>query len=541
MDDSIKPREPPPKIGHYILGETLGFGTFGKVKTARHQQTGHQVAVKILNRAKIKNLDVVGKIRREIQYLKLFRHPHIIKLYEVISTPTDIFMIMEYVSGGELFDYIVKNGRLEETEARRFFQQIVSGVDYCHRHMVVHRDLKPENLLLDHNRNVKIADFGLSNMMTDGEFLRTSCGSPNYASPEIISGRLYAGPEIDIWSCGVTLYALLCGTLPFDDEHVPTLFRKIKSGVFPVPDYLNSSAVNLISHMLQVDPMKRATIEDIKNHDWFRKDLPAYLFPSPPDSSNGTAIDFDTVGDLCERFGVTEQDILKALESNDPHDQLTIAYHLIIDNKRIDLEASKLDNADFYLASSPPPHGSSGIHNMPDLGPSRPVSRHRFMSDVGPHHQNDIERAAHAAQTAKRAKWHLGIRSQSRPHDIMTEVFRAMKALDFEWKLINSYHVRVRRFNHITQRHVKISLQLYQVDNRSYLLDFKSLASEDCDQFNSVYHSHMRPSTGSPSSSSTPCSESDALTNTESNDRPRPHHIMEFFEMCASLITQLAR
>ena len=162
---SLSAGAPQVKIGHYILGETLGIGTFGKVKVGFHQLTGHKVAVKILNRQKIKNLDVVGKIRREIQNLKLFRHPHIIKLYQVISTPTDIFMVMEYVAGGELFDYIVKHGKLKEEDARRFFQQIISGVDYCHRHNVVHRDLKPENLLLDQMLNVKIADFGLSNMM----------------------------------------------------------------------------------------------------------------------------------------------------------------------------------------------------------------------------------------------------------------------------------------------------------------------------------------------------------------------------------------
>lgn len=240
------------KIGHYTLGNTLGTGTFGKVKIGEHQLTKHKVAVKILNRQKIRTLDVVGKIRREIQNLKLFRHPHIIKLYQVISTPTDIFMIMEYVSGGELFDYIVKNGKLQEHEARRFFQQIISGVDYCHRHMIVHRDLKPENLLLDQNRHVKIADFGLSNMMLDGEFLRTSCGSPNYAAPEVISGKLYAGPEVDIWSCGVILYALLCGTLPFDDEHVPTLFRKIKSGNLPECLHIFcSSSFKLISILIK--------------------------------------------------------------------------------------------------------------------------------------------------------------------------------------------------------------------------------------------------------------------------------------------------
>merc|ERR1711962_746841 len=243
---------PQVKIGHYILGETLGIGTFGKVKVGFHQLTGHKVAVKILNRQKIKNLDVVGKIRREIQNLKLFRHPHIIKLYQVISTPTDIFMVMEYVAGGELFDYIVKHGKLTEDKARRFFQQIMSGVEYCHRHNVVHRDLKPENLLLDQNLNVKIADFGLSNMMTDGEFLKTSCGSPNYAAPEVISGKLYAGPEVDVWSSGVILYALLCGTLPFDDDNHNKLFAKIKRGVYETPEDIKRSSVsNLIAHMLK--------------------------------------------------------------------------------------------------------------------------------------------------------------------------------------------------------------------------------------------------------------------------------------------------
>lgn len=523
----------PTKIGHYILGETLGFGTFGKVKTAKHQLTGHKVAVKILNRNKIKNLDVVGKIRREIQNLKLFRHPHIIKLYQVISTPNDIFMIMEYVSGGELFDYIVKNGRLGEQEARRFFQQIVSGVDYCHRHMVVHRDLKPENLLLDHNLNVKIADFGLSNMMMDGEFLRTSCGSPNYASPEIISGRLYAGPEIDIWSCGVILYALLCGTLPFDDEHVPTLFRKIRSGIFPIPDYLNEQVVSLLNHMLQVDPIKRATVKDIVRHEWFRKDLPAYLFPSAATASpdgkapgvtvNGgdaatLAIDYDIVGEVCDKFGVTEQDVQDAVMAGDTHDQLFIAYHLIIDNKRIEEEASKLDNSELLMASSPPPHGFSPEFNN-SIATRSP--RHRLHSDAGSynHHpspspvptsqqlasQNQstststLPNKSYAGgdngQPVKRAKWHLGIRSQSKPADIMNEVFRAMKALSFEWKILSPYQVKVRRLNPVTQEYTKICLQLYQVDQRSYLLDFKSEARS----------------------------------------------IMEFFEMCAALIINLAR
>ncbi|XP_022647478.1 5'-AMP-activated protein kinase catalytic subunit alpha-2-like isoform X2 [Varroa destructor] len=438
--------QPLVKIGHYILGETLGVGTFGKVKTAKHQLTGHKVAVKILNRQKIKNLDVVGKIRREIQNLKLFRHPHIIKLYQVISTPTDIFMIMEYVSGGELFDYIVKHGKLKESEARRFFQQIISGVDYCHRHMVVHRDLKPENLLLDQALNVKIADFGLSNMMMDGEFLRTSCGSPNYAAPEVISGKLYAGPEVDIWSCGIILYALLCGTLPFDDEHVPTLFRKIKSGIFPIPDYLHKSVVSLLIHMLQVDPMKRATMEDIKAHDWFKRELPAYLFP-PPNETDASIVDIDAVQVVCEKFSVVQQEVHGALLSGNPHDQLAIAYNLVVDNKRIEDETAKLEIKDFYVASSPPPLSSSlESPSRGALGHVHPerVPRARLLSPGGQEREGRAAGAsgAMAASTAgpkpphKRAKWHLGIRSQSKPHDIMNEVYRAMKALDFRARCI---------------------------------------------------------------------------------------------------------
>eukprot|EP00456_Euglypha_rotunda_P051824 TRINITY_DN41824_c0_g1_i7.p1 TRINITY_DN41824_c0_g1~~TRINITY_DN41824_c0_g1_i7.p1 ORF type:complete len:219 (+),score=33.66 TRINITY_DN41824_c0_g1_i7:144-800(+) len=198
---------------HYRVGETLGIGSFCKVKLAIHERTGQKVAIKILNRKKLKKMDMGEKVRTEIQILQRFRHPHIIRLYQVVDTPTDVYQVMEYVPGGELFDYIVAQGRLEEQEARILFQQIVSGVDYCHQHMVVHRDLKPENLLLDAENNIKIADFGLSNTMRDGLFLKTSCGSPNYAAPEVISGNLYAGPEVDVWSCGVILYAILCGKI----------------------------------------------------------------------------------------------------------------------------------------------------------------------------------------------------------------------------------------------------------------------------------------------------------------------------------------
>ncbi|EDV99947.1 5'-AMP-activated protein kinase catalytic subunit alpha-2 [Drosophila grimshawi] len=570
--------QPLVKIGHYLLGATLGTGTFGKVKIGEHQITRLKVAVKILNRQKIKSLDVVSKIKREIQNLKLFRHPHIIKLYQVISTPSDIFMIMEYVSGGELFDYIVKHGKLQEHQARRFFQQIISGVDYCHRHMIVHRDLKPENLLLDHNMHVKIADFGLSNMMLDGEFLRTSCGSPNYAAPEVISGKLYAGPEVDIWSCGVILYALLCGTLPFDDEHVPSLFRKIKSGIFPIPEYLNKQVVNLVCQMLQVDPLKRATIEEIKKHEWFQKELPAYLFPSSIEQDSNV-IDTYAVSEVCTKFGVKESEVHNSLLSGDPHDQLAIAYHLIIDNKRFADDAatqiSEINN--FFVAGSPPPAtqlthstheprtsgaepiatvfvgggtaASSGsatpVHNGPmggsvaTSGIAVPTIR-PHPERIAPMRERQLamsvqntggaafpEKTARGGTPIKRAKWHLGIRSQSKPNDIMLEVYRAMKALNYEWKIINPYHVRVRRQNVKTGKFSKMSLQLYQVDAKSYLLDFKSLTNDEVEQGDDVIMESLTPP---------PMSVSGTMPM-----QPTGHHTMEFFEMCAALIIQLAR
>uniref|UniRef100_A0A8C9HHT7 5'-AMP-activated protein kinase catalytic subunit alpha-1 n=1 Tax=Piliocolobus tephrosceles TaxID=591936 RepID=A0A8C9HHT7_9PRIM len=506
------------KIGHYILGDTLGVGTFGKVKVGKHELTGHKVAVKILNRQKIRSLDVVGKIRREIQNLKLFRHPHIIKLYQVISTPSDIFMVMEYVSGGELFDYICKNGRLDEKESRRLFQQILSGVDYCHRHMVVHRDLKPENVLLDAHMNAKIADFGLSNMMSDGEFLRTSCGSPNYAAPEVISGRLYAGPEI-------------C------------------DGIFYTPQYLNPSVITLLKHMLQVDPMKRATIKDIREHEWFKQDLPKYLFPEDP-SYSSTMIDDEALKEVCEKFECSEEEVLSCLYNRNHQDPLAVAYHLIIDNRRIMNEAK-----DFYLATSPPDsflddHHLSRPHpeRVPFLVAETPRARHT-LDELNP------QKSKH--QGVRKAKWHLGIRSQSRPNDIMAEVCRAIKQLDYEWKVVNPYYLRVRRKNPVTSTYSKMSLQLYQVDSRTYLLDFRSIDDEITEAKSgtatpqrsgsvSNYRSCQRSdSDAEAQGKSSEVSLTSSVTSLDSSPvdlTPRPgSHTIEFFEMCANLIKILAQ
>lgn len=301
------------RLDQYQTVRILGEGSFGKVKLAIHQPSGRQVALKIISRRKLLSRDMVGRVEREIQYLQLLRHPHIIKLYElarveecyhyafdsltvpplnrytVIATKADIVMVLEYAER-ELFDYLVRKGRCNDDEARKFFQQIICAVEYCHRHKIVHRDLKPENLLIDSQKNVKIADFGLSNIMTDGNFLKTSCGSPNYAAPEVISGKLYAGPEVDVWSCGVILYVLLVGRLPFDDDYIPALFKKIAAGNFHVPGYISPGASRLIRAMLQVHPVHRITIAEIREDPWFTKNLPSYLVP-PPEEFIATGVD----------------------------------------------------------------------------------------------------------------------------------------------------------------------------------------------------------------------------------------------------------
>jgi carbon catabolite-derepressing protein kinase len=338
------------RLGQYKIIKTLGEGSFGKVKLAVHQVTGQQVAFKIINRKKLVTRDMAGRIEREIQYLQLLRHPHIIKLYCVITTVSEIIMVLEY-AGTELFDYIVSNGKCTEDKARRFFQQILCAVEYCHRHKIVHRDLKPENLLLDSHLNVKIADFGLSNIMTDGNFLKTSCGSPNYAAPEVISGKLYAGPEVDVWSCGVILYVLLVGRLPFDDEYIPTLFKKIAAGHFYLPPYLSSGAQRLIKRMLVVSPVQRITVAEIRQDPWFNQDLAPYLqVPSEEFFNTGVdpnrALDLRAltstapaaslheavVGKLGKTMGYAKEDVQEALVKDEPS-AIKDAYNIVRENQ----------------------------------------------------------------------------------------------------------------------------------------------------------------------------------------------------------------
>ncbi|KAM9362275.1 NUAK family SNF1-like kinase 2 [Symphorus nematophorus] len=250
----------------YEFLETLGKGTYGKVKKAK-ERSGRLVAIKSIRKEKIKDEQDLVHIRREIEIMSTLCHPHIITIYEVFENKDKIVIVMEYASRGDLYDYICDRRNISEREARHFFRQIVSAVHYCHQNGIVHRDLKLENILLDGNGNVKIADFGLSNLYHGDEYLQTFCGSPLYASPEIVNGRPYRGPEVDTWSLGVLLYTMVHGTMPFDGHNHKTLVQQISTGNYRKPTN-PSDACGLIRWMLMVNPERRATIEEIAGHWW---------------------------------------------------------------------------------------------------------------------------------------------------------------------------------------------------------------------------------------------------------------------------------
>ncbi|XP_015249762.1 PREDICTED: serine/threonine-protein kinase BRSK1-like isoform X2 [Cyprinodon variegatus] len=256
-------------VGPYRLEKTLGKGQTGLVKLGVHCITGQKVAIKIVNREKLSE-SVLMKVEREIAILKLIEHPHVLKLHDVYENNKYLYLVLEHVSGGELFDYLVKKGRLTPKEARKFFRQIISALDFCHSHSICHRDLKPENLLLDEKNNIRIADFGMASLQVGDSLLETSCGSPHYACPEVIRGEKYDGRRADVWSCGVILFALLVGALPFDHDNLRQLLEKVKSGVFHMPHFIPPDCQSLLKGMIEVNPEKRLTLEAIQKHSWYQ-------------------------------------------------------------------------------------------------------------------------------------------------------------------------------------------------------------------------------------------------------------------------------
>ena len=515
------------RIGKYQIVKTLGEGSFGKVKLAYHTTTGQRVALKIINRKTLAKSDMQGRVEREIMYLRLLNHPHIIKLYDVIESKDEIIMVIDY-AGNELFEYIVQHGRLSEAEARRFFQQIIAAVDYCHRHKIVHRDLKPENLLLDEHLNIKIADFGLSNIMSDGNFLKTSCGSPNYAAPEVISGKLYAGPEVDVWSCGVILYVMLCGRLPFDDELIPALFKKISNGVYTIPHDLSPGAKHLLTRMLVVNPLNRITVKEIMDDPWFKVDFPDYLKPkddSTPKDVKGKGVDEDVVSALSSAMGYSRQEILDAIKAGrKPETEEILDSYELMRNNRVLVDDIKKQAKDgngvptqqalaqqklqqiktpsegavseqkawrtptqpgSVVTSSYVPQSNIAVlpSSLPQIHRAYMVQMHPELSSVMP-----------VSAKKSRTRWHFGIRSRSYPLDVMGEIYRALKNLGAEWQKPSeedlwTIKVRWRYYpndlaidNGKSQSPdnskgipdmMRLQIQLFQLEPNNYLVDFK--------------------------------------------------------------------
>ncbi|XP_060919891.1 serine/threonine-protein kinase MARK1 isoform X2 [Labrus mixtus] len=307
-----------PHVGNYRLMKTIGKGNFAKVKLARHTLTGRELF-------------------REVSVMKTLNHPNIVKLFEVIETEKTLYLVMEYASGGEVFDYLVAHGRMKEKEARAKFRQIVSAVEYCHQKRIVHRDLKAENLLLDADMNIKIADFGFSNEFTPGSKLDTFCGSPPYAAPELFQGKKYDGPEVDVWSLGVILYTLVSGSLPFDGQNLKELRERVLRGKYRIPFYMSTDCENLLKKLLVLNPGKRGSLQQIMKDRWMNvsyeeKELKSYIEPEQ---------DFNDLQriEVMGTMGFPHDEVKKALEGQ-KYNEVTAVY-LLLGSKAAECEGSE--------------------------------------------------------------------------------------------------------------------------------------------------------------------------------------------------------
>uniref|UniRef100_A0A6J0T0Q4 non-specific serine/threonine protein kinase n=2 Tax=Pogona vitticeps TaxID=103695 RepID=A0A6J0T0Q4_9SAUR len=351
-----------PHIGNYRLLKTIGKGNFAKVKLARHVLTGREVAVKIIDKTQL-NPTSLQKLFREVRIMKILNHPNIVKLFEVIETEKTLYLVMEYASGGEVFDYLVAHGRMKEKEARAKFRQIVSAVQYCHQKCIVHRDLKAENLLLDGDMNIKIADFGFSNEFTIGNKLDTFCGSPPYAAPELFQGKKYDGPEVDVWSLGVILYTLVSGSLPFDGQNLKELRERVLRGKYRIPFYMSTDCENLLKKLLVLNPIKRGSLEQIMKDRWMNvgheeEELKPYTEPEP-DISDTKRID------IMVAMGFARDEIHDSLV-NQKYDEVMATY-LLLGRKPPEFEGSEsLSSSNLTQRSRP----SSDLNNSSMQSPA---------------------------------------------------------------------------------------------------------------------------------------------------------------------------
>jgi len=485
-------------LKNYTVTKTIGSGTYGKVKLAVHNVTNLKVAIKILNRHQIRSEKLRHTVKREIKILRLFRHPHIIRLYDVIKSSSSIMLVTEYIPNGDMYNLLERKGKLQLHEARHYLQQIIAALDYLHKHDVAHRDIKPENLLMDGEMNIKVTDFGLSNLMGEGEFLQTSCGSPNYAAPEVISGMKYCGTEVDVWSTGVVLFALLAGYLPFDDSNISNLFKKIRAGEYSVPHHFPPDLKDLLCRMLNPDPLGRITIPQIKKHPWFKVEMPLYISLSGKSLGGEVSLSciqqgysFDKIDEevleqclSLPEFQSSWQDreelvsnIKKRKGSN-----FYVTYQLMLDSKlkagRNDIEKGSeivpvfKQGLDATFSQEETVASDSGVRSYEEEFPTKPEHR----ENLGPQ------------------DWVFGLRTTKDSECLMCDLFQELKSNGLEWKIIGDFYFRVRRKNWDNSK-LKFDIKIYGSEG-NYVIDirlvsgfymkFLELCSSLIQQFNTL-------------------------------------------------------
>ncbi|CAB54262.2 Serine/threonine-protein kinase par-1 [Caenorhabditis elegans] len=399
-------------VGKYKLLKTIGKGNFAKVKLAKHVITGHEVAIKIIDKTAL-NPSSLQKLFREVKIMKQLDHPNIVKLYQVMETEQTLYLVLEYASGGEVFDYLVAHGRMKEKEARAKFRQIVSAVQYLHSKNIIHRDLKAENLLLDQDMNIKIADFGFSNTFSLGNKLDTFCGSPPYAAPELFSGKKYDGPEVDVWSLGVILYTLVSGSLPFDGQNLKELRERVLRGKYRIPFYMSTDCENLLKKFLVINPQRRSSLDNIMKDRWMNvgyEDDELKPFIEPPKDQ----IDEQRIEKLIQIFqlGFNKAAILESVEK-EKFEDIHATYLLLGERKsdpsRYSRSSATATGASITAGSALASAANAQKHQQSSAAPSSGSSSSRRSS------QNDAAATAAGGTVVMSGTRHGGVQMRAQP------------------------------------------------------------------------------------------------------------------------------
>ena len=316
------------QIGDYILGEEIGSGAFGKVLLGKHILTEEKVAIKVLDKMILNQTpEDYELVKKEISILKLVKHKYIVQLYEILQTAQHIFIIMEYCEGKEILDYILTKNRLTEKESLKYFQQLINCLFYLHSQNIAHRDIKIDNMLLDSNNDLKLIDFGLSTKYTDDDLLDQPCGTVVYAAPEVLEGKEYHGMLADVWSSGIVLFGMLAGYLPFSDKDDEENKKQVIKGKINIPDFFSDQVKDLLKHMLDVNPMTRYTLQEIKDHPWFNT-IECDLIPGIIIDYNIIPID-DKIINLCVSYNKDKNDVINSIKNN-KYDSNSALYYLLI-------------------------------------------------------------------------------------------------------------------------------------------------------------------------------------------------------------------